>query len=71
LDTDWKTKMDSTDDGDRPNIVKFRNNPLLGGLPDPALAVDGLLLMRAFNKISSADDRRTVIALAQQLSSVS
>jgi hypothetical protein len=70
LDTDWKTKMDSTDDGDRPNIVKFRNTSLLAGLPDAALAADGLLLMRAFNRISSADDRRRVIALAQRLSSV-
>lgn len=63
--------MVSKNDGDGSNVLSFPGpSPEIAvavGLRDSVMTAEGLLLMHAFLKIASSEDRRKVIALAERL----
>jgi hypothetical protein len=65
------SKMDSKKDGDGSNILSFPDASsaisAVVHVREGELTAEGLLLMRAFFRIASSEDRRQIIALAQRL----
>jgi hypothetical protein len=63
--------MDSKKDGEASNVLSFPDPSSAASVSVHAreniLTAEGLLLMRAFFKIASGEDRRNVIALAERL----
>jgi len=63
--------MVSKNDGDGSNVLSFPGpSPEISvsaGMRESAVTAEGLLLMHAFLKIASSEDRRKVIALAERL----
>lgn len=63
--------MVSKNDGDGSNIVSFPGPPseisVSVDMRESVVTAEGLLLMHAFLKIASSEDRRKVIALAERL----
>jgi hypothetical protein len=63
--------MVSKNDGDGSNVLSFPGPPSeISVAPDgreSVVTAEGLLLMHAFLKIASSEDRRKVIALAERL----
>jgi hypothetical protein len=63
--------MDSKKDGDGSNVLSFPDPSSAASVSvharESILTAEGLLLMRAFFKIVSGEDRRHVIALAERL----
>jgi hypothetical protein len=63
--------MVSKTDGDGSNVLSFPGPSseisVSVEMRDSAVTAEGLLLMHAFLKIASSEDRRKVIALAEQL----
>jgi hypothetical protein len=64
-------KMTSQGDGDSSNVLSFPGSASEISVPphvmESAVTAEGLLLMHAFLRIASSEDRRKVIALAEQL----
>ena len=62
--------MASKEDGDGSNILSFpgpsSENSVSVHLRENVLTAEGLLLMHAFFKIASSDDRKKVIELAER-----
>jgi hypothetical protein len=69
--TGWKKKMTSKNDGDSSNILSFPGPTseisASAHARESVVTAEGLLLMHAFLRIASSEDRRKVIALAEQL----
>jgi hypothetical protein len=61
--------MASKKDGDGSNVLSFPGPSSAVSVPerDSVVTAEGLLLMHAFLKISSSEDRQKVIALAERL----
>jgi hypothetical protein len=61
--------MASRKDGDGSNILDFPgpSSVVSDHVRESAVTAEGLLLMHAFLKIASSEDRKKVIALAEQL----
>jgi hypothetical protein len=63
--------MVSKNDGDGSNVVSFPGPASAISVPidlrESVMTAEGLLLMHAFLKIASSEDRRKVIALAERL----
>jgi hypothetical protein len=67
--THWKEDMASKKDGDGSNVLSFPGPSSAVSVPerDSVVTAEGLLLMHAFLKIASSEDRQKVIALAERL----
>ena len=63
--------MASKDDGINSNILSFPDPsvalPAAADIRENVVTIEGVVLMHAFLKIASSEDRRRVIALAEQL----
>jgi hypothetical protein len=69
--TRWKQDMTSNTDGDGSNVLSFpaplSDISLSVHVRENVITAEGLLLMNAFLKIASSEDRKKVIALAERL----
>jgi hypothetical protein len=67
--TRWNEDMASKKDGDGSNVLSFPGpaSAVTDHVRDSIVTAEGLLLMRAFLKIASSEDRQKVIALAERL----
>jgi hypothetical protein len=67
--THWKEDMASKKDGDGSNVLSFPGPSPAVSVPerDSVVTAEGLLLMHAFLRIGSSEDRQKVIALAERL----